>query len=185
MSRKLSSPFGVLSLGEWHDPMSKRLVLPVILMVVTLSAGCAKETSDAPPATPGPSADARHAPDGEITVTPGLWAFQRAVVGLVAGRWRESALPLGNDPAAMLAGVHIHTIQSVDHLIPDESVSLVYAVGKASWWKQPAQMILIVRPEGKGYEPLLVWGVGYNGRGIDYEIVDLGVEERSIAIKLT
>jgi hypothetical protein len=112
-------------------------------------------------------------------VDPALSPLQERIVTLIESRWGNDA---GPEEDIALVGVHIRVLKGAEDLVPGKLVYLVQAQVNRRWWKYTTEVILVLRPKGEGFEPLLVYEGGSNAKGMCFKRVDLGMKERREAL---
>ncbi len=169
--------------------MMRKIILCVALACAALS-GC---TRVQPP--PAGSADE---PENRIAEgEPHLDFFgpvdrrdfaEVATVYALSTWWREASWQ-SNHPDVHPVDVEFSGRQFLGNtLVPERGVYLVDAHVTSSWWKQDCDLVMVLEPlrlpnmDAGPYEPLLILDGGYNGRGIDRRLVDLGVDAPRMAL---
>ena len=136
-----------------------------------------------------------HAADNTV-VSPDLSALQKRTVALVAERWKNWNTTFMNyEPAPSLKRVEIRMIRRADDLLTntsidlqivnpleDKPVYLVHAIARPGFWKIETEHLLVFHAEKNDWNALLHFSGGWNGRGIDFETINLGVSSREQAL---
>jgi len=136
-----------------------------------------------------------HAADNTV-VSPDLSALQKRTVALVVERWKNWSTTFMNyEPAPLLKRVEIRMIRRADDLLTniqihldivnpleDKPVYLIHAVARPGFWKVETEHVLVLQNEKNDWKTLLHFSGGWNGKGIDFEIIDLGTSSRQEAV---
>lgn len=126
---------------------------------------------------------------------PGFGAIERTAADLVAAKWREEHPGPHSGSETGLQGVSVRMVRRADELLSNASAPvedegpweftpayLVNAVARAGWWKNTTKHVLVLRWRDGRCEEMVHCEGGWNGRPVEFEIVDLGGDRSKCAL---
>ncbi|MHC4144103.1 MAG: hypothetical protein ACYSUD_04910 [Planctomycetota bacterium] len=127
---------------------------------------------------------------------PDLSKLQSRVAELVSKQWEKWYKTSTNVPVHPIKEVEIRMVRRADNLLTnipvhrekahnslkDSPVYLVHAVAQSGFWKTTTEHVLVLQNLSNTWRLLLHFSGGWNGNGIDFEIIDLGTSSRQEAV---
>lgn len=132
----------------------------------------------------------------QTSVFPDLSAFQSRVAELVSKQWEKWCKTSTNAPVHPIKEVEIRMVRRADSLLTnipvhrekanntlkDRPVYLVHAVAQSGYWKTTTEHVLVLQNLSNAWRLLLHFSGGWNGNGIDFEVINLGTSSRQEAV---
>ncbi|MBN1359500.1 MAG: hypothetical protein JW993_02860 [Sedimentisphaerales bacterium] len=131
-------------------------------------------------------------------LSPDLSAIQRETGLLVAERSTHwcTWFNMGG-PVPSLPRVETYAMRRVDSLLTNiplnlgranplknNPVYLVHAIARSGWWKTETEHVLLLQRQQSGWRSLFHYDGGWYGKGIDFDIIDLGTSSHQFALMI-
>ena len=134
--------------------------------------------------------------DEQTRVFPDLATLESRVAELVGEEWQTWCTTYLDAPVPPVKEVEIRMVRRADDLLTnikvhrekannplkDKPVYLVHAVAQSGFWKTTTEHLLVLQNLSNTWRLLLHFSGGWNGNGIDFEIIDLGTSSRQEAV---